>query len=47
MTTNTTITQKAARRKLNLQELAADIDNVSKACKIMSFLRQHFFGIRR
>jgi len=37
MTTNTTIAQKAARRKLSLLELASDLDNVSKACKIMGY----------
>ena len=31
MTTN----QKIARRKLSLLELAADLGNVSKACKVM------------
>jgi len=47
MTTNTTIAQKAARRKLNLLELAADMDNVSKACKLMGYSRQQFYEIRR
>ena len=47
MTTNTTIFQKAARRKLTLLELASDLDNVSKACKIMGYSRQQFYEIRR
>ena len=47
MTTNTTIAQKAARRKLSLLELASDLDNVSKACKVMGYSRQQFYEIRR
>lgn len=47
MTTNTTIAQKAARRKLNLLELASDMENVSKACKLMGYSRQQFYEIRR
>ena len=47
MITNNTIAQKAARRKLRLLELAADLDNVSKACKIMGYSRQQFYEIRR
>lgn len=47
MTTNTTVPQKAARRKLNLLELAAELENVSKACKIMGYSRQQFYEIRR
>ncbi len=47
MTTNATIAQKAARRKLTLLELASDMDNVSKACKIMGYSRQQFYEIRR
>jgi len=40
MTTNTNVAQKAARRKLNLLELANGMENVSKACKIMGYARQ-------
>src|SRR6266542_2189700 len=47
MTTNATIAQKAARRKLSLLELASDMDNVSKACKLMGYSRQQFYEIRR
>jgi len=43
MTTKT----KLARRKLSLLELAADLSNVSRACKVMGFSRQQFYEIRR
>ena len=43
MTTN----QKIARRKLSLLELAADLGNVSRACKVMGYSRQQFYEIRR
>lgn len=38
---------KIARRKLSLLELATDLSNVSKACKIMGYSRQQFYEIRR
>ena len=47
MTTNATLAQKAARRKLSLLELACEPDNVSKACKIMGYSREQFYEIRR
>ncbi|GHU90798.1 hypothetical protein FACS189476_11150 [Spirochaetia bacterium] len=47
MTTNTTIAEKAARRKLSLLELANELDNVSKAGKIMGYSREQFYEIRR
>lgn len=47
MATNEILAQKAARRKLNLLELAADLDNVSKACKLIGYSRQQFYEIRR
>lgn len=47
MTTNATIEQKAARRKLSLLELAADLDNISKACRIIGYSREQFYEIRR
>jgi hypothetical protein len=34
--------KKVARRKLNLLELAADLGNVSKACRVMGYGRQPF-----
>ena len=47
MTTNTNVSQKAARRKLSLLELAEEMENVSKACKIMGYSRQQFYEIKR
>ena len=43
MTTST----KIARRKLSLLELAQEMNNVSKACKLMGYSRQQFYEIRR
>jgi transposase InsO family protein len=45
--TNTTVAQKAARRKLSLLELANELDNVSKACKLIGYSREQFYEIRR
>lgn len=42
-----TAPEKVARRKLSLLELAHDLDNVSKACKLMGYSRQQFYEIRR
>ena len=36
---------KIARRKLSLLELAQDLNNVSKACKVMGCFRQQFYEI--
>jgi transposase InsO family protein len=47
MATNEILAQKAARRKLNMLELAEELDNVSKACRIMGYSRQQFYEIRR
>ena len=47
MTTTNTLAQKAARRKLSLLELASELDNVSKACRIMGYSREQFYEIRR
>nr|WP_321991743.1 helix-turn-helix domain-containing protein [Marispirochaeta aestuarii] len=47
MTTKSNVAQKAARRKQSLLELAADLGNVSKACKVMGYSRQQFYEIRR
>jgi len=47
MTTNNTLAQKAARRKLSLLQLASDLDNVRKACKIMCYSQEQFYEIRR
>ena len=38
---------KIARRKLSLLELATDLQNVSRACKVMGYSRQQFYEIRR
>tara|TARA_R100001224_G_C4013214_1_gene146847 strand:+ start:157 stop:1209 length:1053 start_codon:yes stop_codon:yes gene_type:complete len=42
-----TTEEKVARRKLSLLELAKDLQNVSKACKVMGYSRQQFYEIRR
>jgi transposase InsO family protein len=42
-----TTDEKIARRKLSLLELAADLRNVSKACKVIGYSRQQFYEIRR
>jgi transposase InsO family protein len=42
-----TTEQKVARRKLSLLELASDLGNVSKACKVIGYSRQQFYEIRR
>jgi hypothetical protein len=41
-----TTSDKVARRKLTLRQLAADLANVSKACKIIGYSRQQFSEIR-
>lgn len=42
-----TAEEKVARRKLSLLELAAELDNVSKAYRVMGYSRQQFYEIRR
>ena len=42
-----TTEKKVARRKLSLLELAAELGNVSRACRIMGYSRQQFYEIRR
>jgi transposase InsO family protein len=42
-----TTLEKVARRKLSLLELATDMQNVSKACRLMGYSRQQFYEIRR
>lgn len=42
-----TAEEKVARRKLSLLELAVELDNVSKACRVMGYSRQQFYEIRR
>jgi len=38
---------QSTRRKLSLLQLAEELDNVSKACRIMGFHRDSFYEIRR
>lgn len=47
MTTQDTKSKKVARRKLSLLELAQELDNVSKACRIVGYSREQFYEIRR
>lgn len=42
-----TTEEKIARRKQSLLELAQELRNVSKACKVMGYSRQQFYEIRR
>jgi transposase InsO family protein len=42
-----TTDKKVARRKLSLLELASDLGNVSRACRVMGYSRQQFYEIRR
>lgn len=42
-----TTKDKIARRKLSLLELAQELNNVSRACKVMGYSRQQFYEIRR
>jgi hypothetical protein len=42
-----TTTDKIARRKLSLLDLASELSNVSRACKVMGYSRQQFYEIRR
>ena len=42
-----TTDQKIARRKLSMLQLAAALNNVLKACRIMGYSRQQFYEIRR
>ena len=42
-----TTEEKIARRKLSLLDLAQELHNVSRACKVMGYSRQQFYEIRR
>ena len=42
-----TTKDKVARRKLSLLELASEMENVFRACRIMGYSRQQFYEIRR
>ena len=37
---------EVARRKLSLFELASELSNVSRACKVMGYSRQQFYEVR-
>ena len=39
--------KKVAFRKLSLLKLAADLGNVSRACRVMGYSRLQFYEIRR
>ena len=39
--------KKIARRKLSLLQLAQELGNVSRACRLMGYSRQQFYEIRR
>ena len=39
--------EKIARRKLSLLQLGQELGNVSKACRIVGYSREHFYEIRR
>lgn len=39
-----TTEEKIARRKLSLLELAQELRNVSKACKVMGYSRQQLYA---
>jgi transposase InsO family protein len=42
-----TTEKKVARRKLSMLELAQELGNVAKACRVMGYSRQQFYEIRR
>jgi hypothetical protein len=42
-----TTEEKVARRKLSPLDLAQELRDVSKACKVMGYSRQQFYEIRR
>ena len=39
--------EKIARRKLSLLQLAQEMGNVSRACRLIGYSRQQFYEIRR
>lgn len=42
-----TALSQSTRRKLSLLELAEELGNVSKACRIMGYHRDTFYEVRR
>lgn len=47
MTTKASVAKKLALRKLSMLQLAAELKNVSKACRLLGYSRQQFYEIRR
>ena len=41
-----TTTKQIARRKLSLLQLVQEMNNVSKACRLMGYSREQFYEIR-
>ena len=41
------VPQNVIKHKVGLLNLAAELGNVSRACKVMGYSRQQFYGIRR
>ena len=41
-----TTQEKVARRKLSLLELTKELDNISRACKVMDYSRQQFSNVQ-
>jgi hypothetical protein len=42
-----TATSQSSRRKLSLLQLAEELGNVSKACKLMGYHRDTFYEVKR
>src|SRR5262245_31963525 len=42
-----TAKSQSTRRKLSLLQLAEELNNVSKACKVMGYHRDTFYEVRR
>jgi hypothetical protein len=45
--TDMTMEKKIVRRKLSLLELASELSNVSRACRVMGYSREQFYEIQR
>lgn len=43
---NMTISEEIALRKLSLLDLASELSNVSRACKVMGCCRQQFYEVQ-
>ncbi len=42
-----TALSRGSRHKLSLLQLASELDNVSKACRLMGFHRDTFYEVHR